>query len=549
MQDKREQAKRIVRGIHAKHARNIQLSPSVMNREEELQKMRPQGMVKGGLRNTQAALGLVKKKMAMGHYDSTPEQAVEKELSEDTKTAASTVGGVARDVLSRQIGKARGGSKGTAAASPEKTSHTPNTGKTAAIVRREQAKRAVRRETQKAAVKTAKNTAKTAAKKVARSGANIARNGISFAAKIPFIGLPILIAVLLVFIVATIMIAVSSSPPGIFFSDNEENPNKVKSIVEQVNNEWYGGLAAKRQEYEAQGYAVDVNYGADIGDEGGRVDNWVDCLALYAVISNDSSNAPVGFRDADIQEIRDLYFKMNPITVNIWTEELEPVATTGTQRSTRVLASTSPTVQAGMHAELNVTNLRYIQMLDEYDLTQEQKEMLKFLVSNENAPLWRKLGVYYFGMTGTEIGNISDIVKNLPKGTLGGDIVEAAFTRIGDPYSMELRGQGNYIDCSGLTQWAYAQVGIELPATAADQAKYCVDNEKVIDESQLQAGDLIFWSYPNSSRVKKRFMAIGHVAIYVGDGMMIEAAPSVGGIVYREVSVQGTPFMYGRPYV
>ena len=71
----------------------------------------------------------------------------------------------------------------------------------------------------------------------------------------------------------------------------------------------------------------------------------------------------------------------------------------------------------------------------------------------------------------------------------------------------------------------------------------------MIDASQLLPGDLIFWSYPNSSRVKDRFMAIGHVAIYAGNGMMVEAAPSAGGVVYREVSVQGEPVLYARPHV
>ncbi|MEG0703400.1 MAG: hypothetical protein RR449_07505 [Christensenella sp.] len=33
------------------------------------------------------------------------------------------------------------------------------------------------------------------------------------------------------------------------------------------------------------------------------------------------------------------------------------------------------------------------------------------------------------------------------------------------------------------------------------------------------------------------------------DGMMVEAAPSAGGVVYREVSVQGTPIIYARPHI
>ena len=64
-----------------------------------------------------------------------------------------------------------------------------------------------------------------------------------------------------------------------------------------------------------------------------------------------------------------------------------------------------------------------------------------------------------------------------------------------------------------------------------------VDMGKLIDGSALQPGDLIVWSYPNNPRVAGRFMDIGHVAIYVQNGMMIEAAPSAGCVTYREMSV------------
>ncbi len=145
------------------------------------------------------------------------------------------------------------------------------------------------------------------------------------------------------------------------------------------------------------------------------------------------------------------------------------------------------------------------------------------------------------------IGNIdaNTILQTLPAG-IGREIVEAAFSRLGDPYSMELRGQGNYIDCSYLVQWTYAQVGISIPSTAAEQAQYCVNTDKTIDGSASRPGDLIFWSYPNNPRVAGRFMDIGHVAIYVGNGMMIEAAPSAGCVTYRAVSFQGMPVLYAE---
>lgn len=64
-------------------------------------------------------------------------------------------------------------------------------------------------------------------------------------------------------------------------------------------------------------------------------------------------------------------------------------------------------------------------------------------------------------------------------------------------------------DCSGLVLYAFAGAGISLPHYTGDQYK----RGTPIDPSQAQRGDLLFWG-PGGSQ---------HVAIYLGDGMMIEA--------------------------
>ena len=64
---------------------------------------------------------------------------------------------------------------------------------------------------------------------------------------------------------------------------------------------------------------------------------------------------------------------------------------------------------------------------------------------------------------------------------------------------------GVAIDCSGLTQYAYAQAGLSIPHSSAAQRN--MTNVKPI--SQCQPGDLVFW--------------YGHVAIYAGNGMIIHA--------------------------
>jgi cell wall-associated NlpC family hydrolase len=72
-------------------------------------------------------------------------------------------------------------------------------------------------------------------------------------------------------------------------------------------------------------------------------------------------------------------------------------------------------------------------------------------------------------------------------------------------------------DCSGLVQWAYKSMGIQLPRVSADQARA---GRKVPLQS-LRPGDLVAWD--NSSRNN----GADHIAIYIGNGQIIES-PKTG---------------------
>lgn len=73
-------------------------------------------------------------------------------------------------------------------------------------------------------------------------------------------------------------------------------------------------------------------------------------------------------------------------------------------------------------------------------------------------------------------------------------------------------------DCSGFTLYAFAGAGISLPHYTG----YQYQRGTKVDPQEMQRGDLIFYG-PNGDQ---------HVAIYLGDGMMIEA-PSSGGVVQK----------------
>lgn len=83
------------------------------------------------------------------------------------------------------------------------------------------------------------------------------------------------------------------------------------------------------------------------------------------------------------------------------------------------------------------------------------------------------------------------VLTDLPPGVLGSQAVELALTRLGDPYSQLKAGQGNYTDCSYLVQWVYRQLEIDLPRTAAEQARFIVDNGLTLAREELTAFDFL----------------------------------------------------------
>jgi cell wall-associated NlpC family hydrolase len=101
--------------------------------------------------------------------------------------------------------------------------------------------------------------------------------------------------------------------------------------------------------------------------------------------------------------------------------------------------------------------------------------------------------------------------------TVGAQALQAAISRLGDPYVWGAAGPGEF-DCSGLVMWAYAQVGIALPHYTGSQWNSGVH----VARNDLEPGDLLFF-----------FANISHVGMYIGNGMMIDA-PNFG----EDVKVQ-----------
>ncbi len=76
-------------------------------------------------------------------------------------------------------------------------------------------------------------------------------------------------------------------------------------------------------------------------------------------------------------------------------------------------------------------------------------------------------------------------------------------------------------DCSGLTQFSFAGVGVLIPKYSGDQ----YDTGRKVPISQAKRGDLLFWG-PGGSQ---------HVALYLGGGQMLEASGSAGKVTVSPV--------------
>lgn len=66
--------------------------------------------------------------------------------------------------------------------------------------------------------------------------------------------------------------------------------------------------------------------------------------------------------------------------------------------------------------------------------------------------------------------------------------VTAAMGQVGTPYASAGEQPGGF-DCSGLTRWAFAAIGVDLPHSSFEQYKLGT----AIERAQIQAGDLVFF--------------------------------------------------------
>lgn len=103
-------------------------------------------------------------------------------------------------------------------------------------------------------------------------------------------------------------------------------------------------------------------------------------------------------------------------------------------------------------------------------------------------------------------------------------VIAFAEGQLGKPYVWGATGPGSY-DCSGLTQAAWREAGVQLPRVTYDQVNF----GNRVSRSDMRPGDLVFF-----------YSDVSHVGIYIGDGQMIHA--SRPGDVVKVESIDYMPF-------
>jgi cell wall-associated NlpC family hydrolase len=129
-----------------------------------------------------------------------------------------------------------------------------------------------------------------------------------------------------------------------------------------------------------------------------------------------------------------------------------------------------------------------------------------------------------------------------PNGTLVEKAIDFAKAQLGERYVLGGAGPDVW-DCSGITMKSYAAAGVYIGwHSATAQFNVLASQRKLVPFQDAKRGDLIWWTRSSNFSGDKY-----HVAIYLGDGMMLEA-PNPARTV-RVVPVRyGELFPYaGRP--
>lgn len=321
-----------------------------------------------------------------------------------------------------------------------------------------------------------------------------------------------------------------NSPLAIFFPPVEEG-DTVQSVIQTYEQEFHctvEELASTHPGHD-EGELVYVDYEGT----GGAPSNLYDMIAVYMVKHGVGETATI------VNDISRAWMK----------QVVEDMCTYTT--STRI--ESYPDGEGGSYTItilcVNVTLKSYRDMIPVYDFDENEIELLEIIMNPTNLAM---LGGTAGGAPGVTIqslltvAEIESILQNVTDPTQRAACY-FALSKVGYPYSQDYRDSGDYYDCSSLAFYAWKAAGKNISYqgsnSAASEAQGLEAAGKVVTYSEMQPGDLIFYSY----EVNNRYKNISHVAIYIGNGKVVEAKGTNYGVIYGNVPNQGKIVTICRP--
>jgi len=149
-----------------------------------------------------------------------------------------------------------------------------------------------------------------------------------------------------------------------------------------------------------------------------------------------------------------------------------------------------------------------------------------------SAPITLARDAHRLGTDGLRRGGGRRDARSVPPGP-GGEAVAAALSRQGTPYVWGAKGP-NRFDCSGLTQWAWKQAGVQLGPDTYTQ----INDGVPVAPGDVRAGDLIFPKYSFGSG------GPGHVQLAISATEVVHA-PQSGDVV--RVAPMPSAYVARRP--
>jgi cell wall-associated NlpC family hydrolase len=113
-----------------------------------------------------------------------------------------------------------------------------------------------------------------------------------------------------------------------------------------------------------------------------------------------------------------------------------------------------------------------------------------------------------------------------PPSAAAANVLRTADSYVGIKYVWGGNTPSEGFDCSGFTKFIFAKYGITLRRTSREQVRAGV--AVAADFRSLLPGDIMLFAEPGE--------AISHVAIYAGNGRIIHASSSVGGVGYTDLN-------------